>query len=658
MLCNTGVDLIVGTPHRLLIHLTKKNLSFRALESCVLDEADTLCDTFYEADICKLLARMSKASPPQMVLCSATRTGAVSNFLQKSLALPVDSVVTDDSHTVAENIDQCFVPTRGRLRRNVLTEILAESPQNWTKQKTLVFTNTVHTCRSIQKHLKAQGLDCDVLHGEMGPRKSSFSGQNIDELSDSFSLEDSCVETSSSTSSSSSAGAAAAIQTSSSSASKEDAYLKNLPSLKERAAASGNNESNKDSTTSTSIGNINAGGGPAPLAGSVRTLRSSILSPRYTRLNDPMKKPSPGLLIATNLASRGLDISDVNHVIMYDLPQTLADYLHRVGRTGRAGAEGRVTTIMRRGDLPLVKQIQDLTKDPSRLDMKYTSNSIRKILQLEKWKFMLTHMKRRYGNDPWLRKRIGLPPRRNVGSPENKKVRFELEKRMKLKRHMEFLEKRGRIPKGYGIPLIPDEHIERTESQTVSVLTKDEKTGVMQVLPRRRAQHIEDDDGGEIVGEITSPGDNSKLIKKRGLSELNRLKRRKAITLLGGQKLRPDVPENVDLDRLPNLVLKRGGRNMEAEEGSAPRHSYRGRQKERDKEIAGRKRAAAAAEAFQEQQRSSYPFDTSTTSSSTSFADLSAAAMSARGRKSSGGKMLKHPPLHTSDHEMRGRPEF
>ena len=67
---------------------------------------------------------------------------------------------------------------------------------------------------------------------------------------------------------------------------------------------------------------------------------------------------SNAVLIATNLASRGLDISDINHVIMYDVPHTMADYLHRVGRTARAGASGKVTTIMKKRDLPLVKQIQ------------------------------------------------------------------------------------------------------------------------------------------------------------------------------------------------------------------------------------------------------------------------------------------------------------
>jgi superfamily II DNA/RNA helicase len=52
------------------------------------------------------------------------------------------------------------------------------------------------------------------------------------------------------------------------------------------------------------------------------------------------------ILVATDVASRGLDIDDVSHVINYDLPATYEDYTHRVGRTGRAGKKGKAITFV------------------------------------------------------------------------------------------------------------------------------------------------------------------------------------------------------------------------------------------------------------------------------------------------------------------------
>ena len=52
------------------------------------------------------------------------------------------------------------------------------------------------------------------------------------------------------------------------------------------------------------------------------------------------------MLVATDIAARGLDIADVSHVINYDVPQHPEDYIHRIGRTGRAEAKGDAFTLM------------------------------------------------------------------------------------------------------------------------------------------------------------------------------------------------------------------------------------------------------------------------------------------------------------------------
>jgi ATP-dependent RNA helicase RhlE len=51
------------------------------------------------------------------------------------------------------------------------------------------------------------------------------------------------------------------------------------------------------------------------------------------------------VLVATDIASRGLHVDDVAHVINYDVPKMAEDFIHRVGRTGRAGLEGRASTL-------------------------------------------------------------------------------------------------------------------------------------------------------------------------------------------------------------------------------------------------------------------------------------------------------------------------
>ena len=70
------------------------------------------------------------------------------------------------------------------------------------------------------------------------------------------------------------------------------------------------------------------------------------------------------VLVATDLASRGLDIVDVSHVINYDVPQHAEDYVHRIGRTGRAQSTGDALTIMAADDVPHVEAIERFIGQP------------------------------------------------------------------------------------------------------------------------------------------------------------------------------------------------------------------------------------------------------------------------------------------------------
>jgi superfamily II DNA/RNA helicase len=69
-----------------------------------------------------------------------------------------------------------------------------------------------------------------------------------------------------------------------------------------------------------------------------------------TRILENFRKQKIRILIATDVASRGIDVHHIEHVINYDLPQCPEDYVHRIGRTGRAGAKGSALCFITKSD--------------------------------------------------------------------------------------------------------------------------------------------------------------------------------------------------------------------------------------------------------------------------------------------------------------------
>jgi ATP-dependent RNA helicase SrmB len=72
------------------------------------------------------------------------------------------------------------------------------------------------------------------------------------------------------------------------------------------------------------------------------------------------------VLVATDLASRGLDIDDITHVINYDMPRTADLYVHRIGRTARAGKKGTAISLVEAHDVGMVKKIESYTEQALR----------------------------------------------------------------------------------------------------------------------------------------------------------------------------------------------------------------------------------------------------------------------------------------------------
>jgi superfamily II DNA/RNA helicase len=74
---------------------------------------------------------------------------------------------------------------------------------------------------------------------------------------------------------------------------------------------------------------------------------------------DTFRAGSHRILVATDIAGRGIDVPGIHHVINFDIPENVEDYIHRAGRTARAKREGIVSTIATFQDLPMVKKVEE-----------------------------------------------------------------------------------------------------------------------------------------------------------------------------------------------------------------------------------------------------------------------------------------------------------
>jgi ATP-dependent RNA helicase DeaD len=87
-------------------------------------------------------------------------------------------------------------------------------------------------------------------------------------------------------------------------------------------------------------------------------LHGDMTQPARMRALDGFARGSHRVLIATNVAARGLDLPDISHVINYDMPEDVETYVHRVGRTARAGRTGEAITFVAEGDLEMFDQLR------------------------------------------------------------------------------------------------------------------------------------------------------------------------------------------------------------------------------------------------------------------------------------------------------------
>jgi hypothetical protein len=99
----------------------------------------------------------------------------------------------------------------------------------------------------------------------------------------------------------------------------------------------------------------------AQIGHAVAALHGGMPQGRRNRVLTGLRSRQLRVLVATDVAARGIDVPGISHVINYGMPMKAEDYVHRIGRTGRAGRSGLAITLAERRDIGLIKRIQQFT---------------------------------------------------------------------------------------------------------------------------------------------------------------------------------------------------------------------------------------------------------------------------------------------------------
>jgi ATP-dependent RNA helicase DeaD len=244
-----GVDIVVGTPGRVLDHLRRGSLLLAPLRVLVLDEADEMLDMGFAEDIDAILSETPESR--QTVLFSATMPPRLRKIAERHLRTPATVNVAKDKPAAGKlpRVRQvAYVVSKGHKAAALQRVLDMESPSS-----AIVFCRTRLEVDTLVETLNAHGYRAEALHGGMQQRQ-----------------------------------------------------------------------------------------------------RDTVMN-RF-------RAAKADLLIATDVAARGLDIEQLSHVFNYDLPSAAEDYVHRIGRTGRAGRGGTAITLVEPREHRLLRTIEHFTK--------------------------------------------------------------------------------------------------------------------------------------------------------------------------------------------------------------------------------------------------------------------------------------------------------
>ncbi len=226
-----GVDILIGTPGRLIDYFKQRVFSLKAIEALVLDEADRMFDLGFIKDIRFLLRRMPPPQKRQSLLFSATLSLRVTELAYEHMNNPQVVRVDAEQVTASKVRESVYYPANAEKIPLLLGLLKSLRPR-----RSIVFVNTKRAAEEVWGYLEGNGFQAAVLSGDVPQRK--------------------------------------------------------------RIAL-------------------------------LRRFQEGELS----------------IMVATDVAARGLHIENVSHVFNYDLPQDEQDYVHRIGRTARAGASGEAISF-------------------------------------------------------------------------------------------------------------------------------------------------------------------------------------------------------------------------------------------------------------------------------------------------------------------------
>lgn len=307
----SGIDLVISTPH-LLSSITESDPNILSRVShLVIDEADSLLDRSFSPTTSSIIDRASP-SLKQLIFCSATIPRSLDSYIAKRFP-DTRRLVTPNLHAIPRRVQLSVVdiekvPYQGNRNlacAQVIWDIGKEGAEDGEgesrEKKILVFVNEREKTEELAEYLRSKGIGALALSRDSSDRKSAES--------------------------------LAAFTGSPAPKSTPDPSAPTSP------------KSSPSSPSKTSAIS------PADLSHSYSpTITSPSPNSTSNALPPSKRLPHTRVLISTDLASRGIDTLPLKHVILYDVPHTSIDFIHRLGRVGRMGRRGRAVVLVGKGD--------------------------------------------------------------------------------------------------------------------------------------------------------------------------------------------------------------------------------------------------------------------------------------------------------------------